>query len=108
MAANLLAALSHVWPPHTCSQQSIHPPSPEVSGYMTTVGFVQQHLLTNPRYHKSCSFSLAPKNQFQPMPRPNMELCMNTTCSPYQFLHFCIRGLPGSFVDPYQKFRLDS
>ena len=60
--ANLLAALSHVGPPHTCSQQSIHPPSPEVGCYLTVVGFVQQYLLTHPRHHKSCSFALASKN----------------------------------------------
>ena len=62
--ANLLAALPHVRPPNTCSQQSIHPPSPEVCGYLTAVGFVQQYLLTHPRHHQPCSFSLAPKHQF--------------------------------------------
>ena len=51
-ATYLLVALPHVGPPHLCSQKSIHPPSPEVSGYLTAVGLVQQHLLMHPRYYK--------------------------------------------------------
>ena len=66
--ANLLAALPHVWPPNSSSQQGIHPPGPEMCGYLAAVGFVQQHLLTHPRHHQPGSFSLAPKHQFKPMP----------------------------------------
>ena len=66
--ANLLAALPHVRPPNSSSQQSIHPPGPEMCGYLAAVGFVQQHLLTHPRHHQPGSFSLAPKHQFKPMP----------------------------------------
>ena len=108
LTANLLAALPHVWPPHSCNQESIHPPCPEMSGYLAAVGFVQQHLLTHPRHHQPGSFSLAPKHQFKSMPCPHMEFSMSPTCSPYQLPHLCIRGLPGSFVDSCQKCRLDS
>ena len=66
--ANLLAALPHVRPPNSSSQQSIHPPGPEMCGYLAAVGFVQQYLLTHPRHHQPGSFSLAPKHQFKPMP----------------------------------------
>ena len=64
LTANLLAALAHVWPPNSSSQQSIHPPGPEMCGYLAAVGFVQQYLLTHPRHHQPGSFSLAPKHQF--------------------------------------------
>ena len=96
-ATFLLADLPHVRPPDTCSQKSIHPLSPKVSCHITAVGLVQQHLLTHPRHHNPCSFSWPLNTSSSTCLDPTWN-CARLSCA-LKFPHFCIRGLPGSFVE---------
>ena len=88
---NLLTRNSHVWPPYTGRQQTMHLLSPKMSRQLSVVDLIQQHLPTRRQHHQSrlllfCTF----KDQLKSMFGHNMKLSMIPTCSPSQFPHFNI------------------
>ena len=100
---DLPTAGPHLRPPHTYSQQPIHLSGTKVSTQLTAMSFIQQKLATTLWYQQSSSFTLAPKDDFKPMPSPHMEHSMCTTCPTCKLLHFSIRCLPRGFMDTCQE-----
>ena len=101
--ADLLATGPHLRPPHMCSHQPIHLSGTKVGTQLTTMSFIQQNLVINLWYHQSSSFTLAPKDELNPMPSPHVKHSMYTTCPTCKLSHFSVRRLPRCFMDACQE-----
>ena len=67
------------------------------------MSFIQQKLATALWYYQSSSFTLAPEDEFKPMPCPHMKHSMCPTCPTCKLSHFSIRHLPRCFMDTCQE-----
>ena len=63
------------------------------------MSLIQQKLATALWHHQSSSFTLAPKDEFKPMPSPHMKHSRCTTCPTCKLSHLSIRRLPRCFMD---------
>ena len=100
---NLLTRSSHVWPPYTGIQQSMHLLSPKMSGQISVVDLIQKHLLTRRWHHQSRLLFCTFKDQLKSMFGYNMKLSMIPTCSPSQFSHFNIWRIPRGLMNTFQE-----
>ena len=67
------------------------------------MSLIQQKLATALWHHQSSSFTLAPKDEFNPMPCPHMKHSMCPTCPACKLSHLSIRRLPCGFMDTCQE-----
>ena len=100
---HLLAGLTHVWPPHTLTQQGMHLLGTKVSSKLCAVNFIQQQLPTRSRHHQPGSFTCTTYNNFNPMSATYMKQSMGSTCSSYQLLHLSIRLIKSGRADTCQE-----
>ena len=102
-ATDLLTTGSHLRPPHTCSQYSIHLFGTKVCTQFITMSLIQQKLATALWHHQSSSFTLAPKDEFKPMPSPHMKHSMCPTCPTCKLSHLSVRRFARCFMDMCQE-----
>ena len=81
----------------------MHLPGTKVCTQLTAMSLIQQKLATTLWHHQSSSFTLAPKDEFKPMPSPHMKHSMCPTCPTRKLLHLSIRCLSRCFIDMCQK-----
>ena len=88
LLTNLLTRNSHLWPPHTSRQQSMHLFRPKMSRQLSVVDLIQQHLPTRRWHHQSRLLFCAFIDQIKPVFGYNMKLSMTSTCSTSQVSSF--------------------
>ena len=103
LLTNFLTIFSHLWPPHTSRQQSMHLFGPKMSRQLNVVDFIQQHLPTKRWHHQSRLLFWAFIDQFKPVFGYNMELSMTPTCSTSYLPHFNVWWIPCGLVNTCQK-----
>ena len=100
---NLLTGNSHLWPPHTSRQQSMHLFRPKMSRQLSVVDLIQQYLPTRRWHHQSRLLFCALKYQFKPVFGHNMKLSMIPMCFLSQLPHFNVWKIPHGLINTCQE-----